>query len=108
MIKLIEQVQKSVDSLQTTVKEHIADQPAQRKAMITEMLNEAFPNGDHQAHRRYHENLIKKAEDQAQFWKKMRDELAKWGLIGFAGWALYTFGQFAAQAFLAWIQRGGH
>ena len=100
MIKLIEQVQKSVDSLQTAVKEHIADQPAQRKAMITEMLNEAFPNGDHQAHRRYHESLIKAAEDKAQFWKKMRDELAKWGLLLFAGWVIVSL----VQAGITYIQ----
>lgn len=98
VIKLIEQVQTSVDELRDLVNGHISGLEDQRKAIIADLLREAFPEGDHEAHRRYHESLIRAAEDRAAFWKKMRDELAKWGLIGFTGWALWALIQAAVAA----------
>lgn len=100
VITLIKHLQESVDSLQNTVTTHINGLEDQRKAIVADLLKEAFPNGDHQAHRRYHENLIKAAEDKAQFWKKMRDELAKWGLLLFAGWVIVSL----VQAGITYIQ----
>lgn len=46
-----------------------------------------FPDSDPIGHRRYHEVEIRRAEERAQFWGKLRLELTKWGLIGFIGWA---------------------
>lgn len=52
-----------------------------------------FPDGDPAGHRRYHEAEIKRIERRADFWQKMRLELAKWGLIGFLGWAAVALWQ---------------
>ncbi len=52
-----------------------------------------FPDGDPDGHRRYHEAEIKRIERRADFWQKMRLELAKWGLIGFLGWAAVALWQ---------------
>ncbi len=52
-----------------------------------------FPDGDPDGHRRYHEAEIKRIERRADFWQKMRLELAKWGLIGFLGWAAVSLWQ---------------
>ena len=57
---------------------------------LAEIRVEAFPEGDADGHRRHHEAIIKAAEDRAKFWQTMRIELSKWGLIGFAGWAVYA------------------
>jgi hypothetical protein len=48
----------------------------------------AFPGDDPQSHRAYHEALIDQAKHRKEFWMKLTFELAKWGLIGFAGWAI--------------------
>ena len=69
-----------------------------RDSIISRLLTEAFPAGDHEAHRKYHERLIKADEERIAFWRKMREELTKWGLIGFIGW----FIAFAGHAF--WLE----
>jgi hypothetical protein len=48
----------------------------------------AFPAGDIVAHKEAHEAWIKETERRAEFWRNMKMELAKWGLIGFTGWVL--------------------
>ena len=63
------------------------------KASVEEAMVSAFPYGDSDAHRKVHESYIREAEERAEFWRKMKEELAKYGLfafIGFAGIALWT------------------
>ena len=43
-------------------------------------VKEAFPHGDFVAHRNYHENLIKSAEAQEQFWTSLRNEMIRKGV----------------------------
>lgn len=52
-----------------------------------------FPDSDPAGHRRYHEAEIKRIERRADFWGKLRLELAKYGLLGFLGWALVALWQ---------------
>ncbi|MFT4068926.1 hypothetical protein [Paraburkholderia sp.] len=58
-------------------------------------LHKAFPDGDWDGHRRYHEAIIRKAEDRAQFYRELRGEMAKKGLwavvvvLGLALWAWF-------------------
>lgn len=60
---------------------------------ITKLMTDSFPEGDPAGHRRYHEASIKAAEDRAEFWKKMRFEVMKYGLPGFIGWVAYLIWQ---------------
>jgi hypothetical protein len=53
-------------------------------------LSSGFPDGDPTGHRRLHEIVAAREKKREEFWEKLRYELAKWGLIGFAGWALYA------------------
>lgn len=39
-------------------------------------------------HRSYHEELIEQERARTEYWRKMTFELTKYGLIGFALWAL--------------------
>lgn len=48
-------------------------------------LHKAFPGGDWDGHRRYHETLIAKAEARSKFYQELRVELAKRGLWALAG-----------------------
>ena len=54
---------------------------------IHKMFKEAFPEGDVQAHRKAHENWIKKAEADKEFWLKLKMEVVKWAVVAAAGWA---------------------
>ena len=66
------------------------------------LLDDAFPDGDADGHRRYHQAQIIALENRAEFWKKMQYEITKWGLIGFIGWFVVTV---LAPAFLAIAKR---
>lgn len=57
-------------------------------------LHKAFPGGDWDGHRRYHEELIRKMEVRSAFYEDLRSELAKkgvWALLLLIGIALWQF-----------------
>lgn len=57
-------------------------------------LHKAFPGGDWDAHRRYHEAIIRKMEDRAQFYRDLRTELAKkgaWAVLGMLAIAVWAY-----------------
>lgn len=57
-------------------------------------LHDAFPGGDWEGHRRYHEAIIKKIEAHEKFYQDLRAELAKkgmWALIVLLGLALWQY-----------------
>jgi len=61
---------------------------------LEDMFKEAFPDGDAVAHRRYHEALIRKAEERTKFWIDLRIKLAEkgiWAVIGMAATAMYWY-----------------
>ena len=85
-----------IQELQATTKE-LAAKMAYHHAVFREEVEKsvervyvsAFPDGDPDGHRRHHELVIKREEERVLFWTTMKNELAKWGLIGFVGWAIY-------------------
>lgn len=99
LMHLIEELTGQVHEMREEIRAHRETLDVQREALIAKLLAESFPHGDHEAHRKYHERLIKADEERIAFWKKMREELTKWGLIGFFGW----FAVFAGHAFLDFI-----
>jgi hypothetical protein len=48
----------------------------------------AFPAGDIVGHKEAHEAWIKETERRSEFWRTLKLELTKWGLIGFSGWLI--------------------
>jgi hypothetical protein len=82
LIELIRQVQGSMSRLEAALEQHILTQ----RLEIADVLTTAFPQGDADGHRRYHEAMIKAAEDRAKFWFDLRMSVAKWGLLGVLGW----------------------
>lgn len=95
LFDLLAQQNQKLDDLNEAVRDTAnelrahADGETARIAAIAD----GFPDGDPDGHRRYHEAEIKRIERRADFWQKMRLELAKWGLIGFIGWAAVALWQ---------------
>lgn len=59
-----------------------------RFAEMERIIRSGFPADDMAGHRAYHEAVIRRIEERAEFWRKLRLELAKWGLLGFLGWLI--------------------
>jgi hypothetical protein len=55
---------------------------------VLEEFRNAFPGGDPNGHRVYHEEVISQVKAKKEFWNKLAFELAKYGLIGFVGWMI--------------------
>ena len=45
-----------------------------------------FPGEDPISHCLVHLEWIEEVKERKEFWKKMRFELARWGLFGLIGW----------------------
>ena len=90
LLHLIESLQISVHKLGGEMRRHFEERDLRRDELIATLMSEAFPAGDHEGHRRHHELVIKLAEEKAAFWKKMKEELVKYGLFGFLGWAVFA------------------
>ena len=98
LMHLIEELTEQVHEMRAETLAQDRKRQEDRDALVARLLAECFPDGDQAAHRKYHENLIRRGEEQLAFWKKMREALVQWGLIGFAAWFVY----FAGHAF--WVE----
>lgn len=72
---------RSIEALDAKITDHIALEPVKIGEDIAAAMAKAFPDKDPEGHRRFHESLIQKAEEKAEFWRAMRKEIGKWGLI---------------------------
>lgn len=86
----IKSVKSGVTALDTRLSKHMTDETLELAEAIANIMNKSFPEGDPLGHRRHHELSIKAAEDKAAFWRKMRDEISKYGLIGIVGWLSFV------------------
>jgi hypothetical protein len=73
-----------------TLADHINTEPQEWSYLMRETLGCAFPAGDADGHRRYHEETISALEARSKFWKQMLFEVTKYGLFGVLGWLAYT------------------
>lgn len=60
------------------------------EARLEAIMQRAFPGGDPIGHRSAHEAQMQAVLDRAAFWKKMRFEITKYGLLGLVGWLVYA------------------
>jgi len=62
--------------------------------IMASALNAGYPNGDAHAHRRFHEALIRKAEERGNFYRKLTASLAEkgiWAALAILGIALWHY-----------------
>lgn len=60
---------------------------------IHRLFKEAFPEGDVAAHRKAHEQWIKKDNEDRMFWLKLKQSVVNWVVLAIIGWggiALWT------------------
>ena len=90
MLVLVQQTYASVQALDKKLSEHMVNETLELAEALAGIMTRSFPDGDGDGHRRHHESVLKQAESRADFWATMSKELAKWGLVGFMGWATYA------------------
>ena len=88
VILLLQTVYDKLETMDAKLTQHMTDETLVLAEEIAKLMNKAFPEGDPEGHRAYHDASIKAAKDRADFWAKMRFEISKWGLIGFLGWSV--------------------
>lgn len=75
-VKAVRELRVEVDAIQQSLDAHLEEAP--------KLYRSAFPEGDPDGHRRYHESLLKAAEERAEFWKRMRikaGEMTVWAFL---------------------------
>jgi uncharacterized protein YllA (UPF0747 family) len=65
---------------------------------LEQVLNSAFPNGDADSHRLYHESLIKRNLAREQLWNDVRAKLITHGLLAAAGVLIVALLHYAGNA----------
>jgi hypothetical protein len=86
----VQEVKAAQKSMGETLTAHIETEPAEWAELLKDLSKNAFPSGDPEGHRKYHEETIKAMEARSEFWKKMLFEVTKYGLFGVLGWLAYT------------------
>ena len=86
----VKTVKVSITALDDRLSKHMTDETTELAAAIADIMQKSFPEGDPSGHRKHHELSIKAAEDKAAFWKKMREEVSKYGLISLIGWLSFV------------------
>jgi len=89
LIALVSQLIEKVDQLENKLNEHVIASAAARATPSPYFVN-AFPGGDYEAHRAYHLDVIEAMREKTVFWRKLRDSVATWGIIGVLGWITFT------------------
>jgi hypothetical protein len=61
---------------------------------INALLARAFPDGDLEAHCRYHEEQVEREQDRKQLWRALRDKTLGaiiWALLAAIGTAIWQY-----------------
>ena len=83
----IEQVRKDVKGFDKRLDEARITEARALAEAVSDLMTNAFPEGDPSGHKRAHEEQMQAISDKAEFWRKMRFELSRAGLVGFLVWA---------------------
>jgi hypothetical protein len=89
MLTLLQTIHDDVQKVKRTLEDHINTEPEEWAAVLDDLSKKAFPAGDPEGHRKYHEDEMKFMEARADFWKKMLFEVTKYGIFGVLGWLAY-------------------
>jgi hypothetical protein len=85
MADKIEELSHDIKDVKAKVNLNHATYMEHTERAVTTALNAAFPEGDPEGHRKHHEIVIERESERLAFWKKMREEVGKWGITGVLG-----------------------
>ena len=88
VLVLVQMVHADVQTLKVKIDDVRTDESLALAEAVATLMLKAFPEGDPDGHKAAHEADIQAAKDKAEFWKKMRFELSRAGLLGFLAWAV--------------------
>ena len=74
------------------------------KQMVSDLFEKAFPDGDPEGHRRYHETQIRYMEEKVKLWQDIRSKT----LAGVVWLGLLACGTAIWEYIKSAIQRGTH
>jgi hypothetical protein len=83
----VKEVRSDVTGLTTRLDVHMHNETLALAEAVATLMVKSFPQGDPDGHKALHEADIQAAKDKAEFWKKMRFELSRAGLLAFLIWA---------------------
>lgn len=86
----VKNLHTTIIALDTRLTKHMNEETLELAQEISKLMASAFPEGDPLGHRKHHEAVIAKAEARATFWRKMVEEITKYGLIGLMGWLVMS------------------
>jgi len=86
ILYVMQEIHKRVEALDERLSKQTHDATLKLAEEIASLMCKSFPEGDPDGHRAAHEAWIKREEDKAEFWKKMRFEVSRWGIMGLLGW----------------------
>lgn len=86
ILYVMQEINKRVQALDDRLSKQTHDATLKLAEEIATLMCKSFPQGDPDGHRAAHEAWIKREEDKTEFWKKMRFEVSRWGIIGLLGW----------------------
>jgi hypothetical protein len=90
LVKIIHANQIVMDKRLT---EHMKNETMELAEAITKLMGEAFPGGDVYGHKQAHVAWIEEVKERTDFYRTMKKKLVEWGLLGFAGWAVFALWQ---------------
>lgn len=82
-------VKASVSETQTTLANHIATEPREWAIVLENLMKKSFPNADADGHREAHEATMLMIRERAGFWRSIRADATKWGILGAVSWLAY-------------------
>lgn len=89
----IQDLKKQTSELNAKMNYHHAIFREEMERSVERVFTRAFPEGDPEGHKRHHEVVIAAAQRRLELWDLLKKETAKWGLLGFLGWAGYALWQ---------------
>ena len=84
-VLLMQQIHQKVEEMDKKLTQHITDETLVLAEEIAKLMCSAFPGSDPAGHRTFHEIQMAAIADRAAFWKTMRNEISKWGILGVLG-----------------------
>lgn len=95
---------KAIISAINNISSQNAKQLDEIERKVNAIKTSAFPEGDADGHRRYHEAVIERMEQRNAMYREIKLHLAKAGLFGAGSIIIYTIGKALVEYLRKWVE----